>query len=196
MGYLSHPSYAAWKFNKRRIKEIVDNLVPNLPAAAAALNADCLIVHGTSGTWLAGLLVVLQDLPVVLVRKARENSHGYNVEGNGNVNVSRGIVVDDSVCTGDTIRRIADTLEEHQAGLEVVGVATYLDYGSGDVKVHDTYVPIRFNGVDFPITKAQIPPVWTDDPYLPSIDMRSVSWPEMARASEVLDRMAQRLATL
>lgn len=182
MGYLSHPGYAAWKFDKRRIKEIVDNLVPNLPAAAAALNADCLIVHGTSGTWLAGLLVVLQDLPVVLVRKARENSHGYNVEGNGNVNVSRGIVIDDTVCSGDTIRRIAYTLEEHHpAGLEVVGVATYLDCCFGDVRVHDESVPIRFNGVDFPSTKAQIPPVWTDDPYLPSIDMRSVSWRGPAR---------------
>lgn len=155
MGTIYHPGYAGWKFDKRHMANILDNLVPNLPQAADTLKADCLIVHGTSGVWMAGLLVMLQDLPVVLVRKPGENSHGYEVEG-PNGTFSRGIVIDDTVCSGRTINRIQHILDGQRSGLSVVGVAVYLDgYVEREVWVTSIcgpsrYVPIRRMAEDFP----------------------------------------------
>jgi adenine/guanine phosphoribosyltransferase-like PRPP-binding protein len=78
-----------------------------------------LIVSGTSGVWLGAVLTLRQDLPVVIVRKPGEDSHGGVVEGD--CYASNGVIVDDFVSSGATVDRIADALDRH-GRISVAGV--------------------------------------------------------------------------
>ena len=159
MSAVRHPGYAAWKFSRNEIRTILDKLIPGLAAAREALRADCLLVSGTSGSWLGASLVLHQELPVILVRKPSENSHGYNVEG-PNGGFERGIFIDDLVATGGTVRNVVRALDNAGTGISVVGVVVYKPDSDGDtVLVKDAYIPVRQWGWGF--TAGQ-------EPYRPS----------------------------
>ena len=112
--------YSDWKYNRKLLQQRLDMLLPTIKVAAEDTDAGCLIVSGTSGVWLGSILTMQQDLPVVLVRKPGEQSHGSMVEGD--THSKRGLVVDDFISSGATINRISAALEAWSYGLNVVGV--------------------------------------------------------------------------
>ena len=107
--------YGKWKFNKDDIEERwdrVDNTLRKLREHNIIF--DGVVVHGTSGTWLAPLLT-MKRYDVVLVRKPDEYSHGSIIEGPSGVKHSfqRLVTVDDLICSGKSIRRVRDLLANY-----------------------------------------------------------------------------------
>lgn len=117
--------YGHWKYTRSSLKAVVGATVkavhellkdPQVPVF------DGVCLSGTSGTWLGAALQLHQDwpehLPVVLVRKAKESSHGSRVEGVASV--SRLLLIDDFVSSGETALRVRDTLKDYSIGLVAV----------------------------------------------------------------------------
>jgi adenine/guanine phosphoribosyltransferase-like PRPP-binding protein len=122
-----YTGYSGWKYDRGLLRAKLGMLLPTIQLAALETDAGCLIVSGTSGVWLGAMLTMEQDLPVVLVRKDGENSHGSIVEGD--TAAKTGLVVDDFISTGATINRIARSLSSWGAGLKVVGVIEHCRTG-------------------------------------------------------------------
>lgn len=121
---MAENDYWSWKYNWSAIQKRLHRVRTGLDFLSSnGIEFDCVIVHGTSGTWLAPLLVEL-GLRVVMVRKPGENSHGKNVEcpaSNGQ-EYERGIVIDDLHASGSTIDRIINLLKEwHEKGVNSSG---------------------------------------------------------------------------
>lgn len=98
-------------------------------------NVDCIAVTGTSGLSVAMLLVHVYNvkLPILYVRKPTEQSHGRDIEliaGRGyfgDRRFAQAIFVDDCSCSGDTRRRVADSLLRKGTVLHEESI--YYDWG-------------------------------------------------------------------
>jgi len=106
-----YPGYGEWKYSKAKLEQKLYELLPTIEQFAQEVRADCLIVSGTSGVWLGAVLTLRQDLPVVIVRKPGEASHGRAVEGDCCARI--GVIVDDFIASGATVDRIANTVMDH-----------------------------------------------------------------------------------
>jgi adenine/guanine phosphoribosyltransferase-like PRPP-binding protein len=76
--------------------------------------------RGSSGAAMAFPVSVATGIPLVHVRKLREKSHGCPIEGRGTCN--RYVILDDFICSGETVNAIANKLEKACC----VGIITYL----------------------------------------------------------------------
>ena len=116
--FIPEPTYyGEWKFDHSVLKARADRLVLDLPAVMEELGADHIVVHGTSGTMIAPVLLYLMpELRVVMIRKPREHCHGNLIEGLYG-KYRRGLFLDDFVISGDTVGRVIDL---HKC--DVVGV--------------------------------------------------------------------------
>lgn len=102
--------YGNWKYQQNEMAEKVRRLMSDLPKLMVELDCDFVAVSGTSGTFIAGALVAACGLPVLMIRKPGENSHGDLIEGNSEHKYRRGIILDDFVSSGATVRRMIETL--------------------------------------------------------------------------------------
>jgi hypothetical protein len=112
--------YGEWKFDHVALKRRAEALVACLPRIMAELNADHIVVRGTSGTMMAPVLLYLMpDLKVVMLRKQSElrDSHGAKIEGTMSQPYRRGLIIDDMVASGRTVRGM---IEDHEC--DIVGV--------------------------------------------------------------------------
>lgn len=119
--------YGAWKFNRDDIQYRMKGILLLLETIKMRHNVDCILVHGSSGLWLGGMLTVAQDMPVVQVRKPNESSHGYDIEGKPGKRF-RGVFVDDFISLGSTVDRVRGLTDKH--GFEVVAV---LEHGKSEL---------------------------------------------------------------
>ena len=103
--------YSTWKYDPDLISVRLDRVLDTIKLVQErGIHFDCLIVHGTSGIWLAPLLI-MKDYPVVMVRKEGENSHGKPIEGpDTGIDYTRGVFVDDLIASGETIRMVKKLL--------------------------------------------------------------------------------------
>lgn len=136
---VEYGGYWAWKYKAGAIANmfnIVLTILRNM--RAEGIKFDCVVVHGTSGTWLAPLLIQY-GYRVVMVRKKNENSHGMIVEMAEGVEHNKGVIIDDLIASGATIQRILTVLTDFQlvhncGSFEVTGVALYNQkHHQGDV---------------------------------------------------------------
>lgn len=75
---------------------------------------QALACRGSSGMMAASVLGIALQLPVIYVRKEEEFSHGSSVESNaGYRTLERYLIVDDLICTGNTLAKIADKIENY-----------------------------------------------------------------------------------
>jgi orotate phosphoribosyltransferase-like protein len=108
----SEYGYGTWKFNADAIQKRLDRVLDAIyEIRQSGIRFDALCVTGTSGTWLAPLLI-MKGYNVVLIRKDEERSHGQKWEGAGNTEVSRLVLVDDLIRSGNTVRRVIESLKE------------------------------------------------------------------------------------
>jgi orotate phosphoribosyltransferase len=78
------------------------------------LDFDYIIMTGVSGITFGAALCYCMDKAPIVVRKTKESSHAsYMVEGYPTNRDFSAIIVDDFVCTGDTIRRIDSEIVAH-----------------------------------------------------------------------------------
>lgn len=117
--------YSPWKYDKKVVRERADDVVDAVQELRGALAFDCVVLSGTSGVWLGGILQAHaawpDELAIVLCRKDGEGSHGPLVEGGRRHGHNRAVLVDDFVSSGTTARRVLGTLAD-QAEIELVGV--------------------------------------------------------------------------
>ena len=118
--------YGAWKFNPDSIRDRMNGILARLEIIKMRHEVDCILVHGSSGLWLGGMLTVAQDLPVVQVRKPNESSHGCDIEGKPGRRF-RGVFVDDFISLGSTVDRVRELIDRD--GFEVVAV---LEHGKSE----------------------------------------------------------------
>ena len=124
--------YSAIQFNTTSLRETVQRLSLAVPKMMRDLEADAIVVTGKSGISLAFALKMLIDVPVVVVRKKGENSHGSSIEGDGFTDVQKYIVLDDFVSSGATVRQIQQDMYDRAAvcngHVVCVGVLEYHNY--------------------------------------------------------------------
>lgn len=101
----STTGYAGWKFDKTTFRNRINRLAADLPGLMKQLDADFIVVRGTSGSYAAAALQMLIDVPMMLLRKRGEQSHGQPAEC-GTVHHHRGLILDDLIGGGDTVRGI------------------------------------------------------------------------------------------
>lgn len=133
-------SYTDWKYTKggiaARLKLAKERLKP-----WAAKGVKHAAVQGTSGIWLAPGLISA-GYKVLLVRKPGEGSHGFQVEPYQDIcgNSYPVVIVDDFVSSGQTVRRMVESLTNnsphHVVGIVIhdpscIDMDVHLDTGSG-----------------------------------------------------------------
>lgn len=139
-GYMG---YSAWKYHPDLISERLNRVLDTIRLVQErGIHFDCLIVHGTSGIWLAPLLV-MEGYPVVMVRKKSENSHGESIEGpDTGIDYTRGVFVDDLIASGNTVRRVKELLEDENTKNRLQMVAIILHDQSFHPNQEEQGIPI------------------------------------------------------
>jgi orotate phosphoribosyltransferase-like protein len=131
--------YSTWKFDALTIRDRLSNVRIAIDRLQkSGIKFDAFAVHGTSGTWLAPLLI-MEGYAVVMIRKKGEQAHGSRIEGPSGIDIKRLVIIDDFICTGRTIRRIIETA--HQQGpMSVVAIILH----DADRRQNDSfdYIPI------------------------------------------------------
>lgn len=111
------------------------NTINEAFAALAAFNEhrpfDSIAFTGTSGAAVAYPLSFLLGKRLTCIRKEDEDSHfrvfarGKRVEGC--VNPRRYVIVDDCICSGNTVRSIEKAIKEVSPGAKLIGIYLYSD---------------------------------------------------------------------
>lgn len=128
---LTDGGYSTVMFNTAMLQETARALSTRIPEVMQEVDADCVAVTGKSGIALAFATLALVHFPIMVVRKAHEQSHGNRVEGTNGHNVQRYIVLDDFVCSGQTLRNIREAIEGYGGRhTEMVGALLYAAPGA------------------------------------------------------------------
>lgn len=89
---------------------------------------DSIAFRGMSGAVIAGALAVRLKKPLILVRKPYDVTHScFQVEGNKAVR--RYLIVDDFICSGETVGAIKKAIESFAPEAECIGVFQFQDGG-------------------------------------------------------------------
>lgn len=116
-------SYTRYKFNRNTLAHVTSEGFTKLREVMKLHGADAVALTGSSGVCLMGLLIQA-GIPVVHVRKPGEDSHGSNVEfSHGQVSGQRVVFLDDFIDSGNTVRRVADMLDDYSSAQLVAMVA-------------------------------------------------------------------------
>jgi len=133
------------------LKRICEEILPALKTMLEVLRADSVMVRGNSGLSVAYVLHVLApELRFIVARKPHEqrNSHGRMFEPMSDecINVESYIVLDDTICTGDTLKKIhKDVNDECRDAPIMVGVMLY--GGAGPFVRHRLAAAISYDPV-------------------------------------------------
>ena len=106
--------------HKARTKAIIKSVCHLRPMAHTF---DSIVCCGTSGLLVAPQIAEILDKPIVVVRKDQKCYSDFFVEG---VAPNRYIIVDDFICTGNTIRYIMDSISEDSPSSRCYGVYCYM----------------------------------------------------------------------
>lgn len=118
-----------------------------LPMLMGKYGAAAVVVSGNSGISIGHAALMLIDFPLVLVRKNTENSHGSPIEGPKGLIFYRYIILDDFVGTGDTVRRIVDTISARDPIATPVCVLQYTQNGGHGRLEYSSAGPIPVLGI-------------------------------------------------
>lgn len=120
-------SYGRWAFNPATAKATINDCLPRLLDFMKTVDADAIAVIGKSGEAFAHMAQMVGDgVPYVVFRKPGVSSHGASVEGAGAYH--RFVIVDDFVCSGETVRRLMLRIADENC--ETAGIAVYSEWRS------------------------------------------------------------------
>lgn len=122
--------YSQHQFNHGSLRATARRVAETLPKLLARYDAQAVVVTGKSGMSVAFATMMLADIPLIVVRKRGENSHGEMIEGVIDVEVRRYIILDDFVSSGTTVRTVVRDIDDYcrvqrYARPEPVAVACY-----------------------------------------------------------------------
>lgn len=119
-----HAGYLGDVIRKDRVQPLVKNLVELVSDVDFEAFAFC----GMSGALIAPLLSYKMKKELLLVRKPSDTTHSiYLVEGN--LSVSKVIIVDDCVDSGKTVTRIVARIRSYTQMTDPAGLLLYSHYG-------------------------------------------------------------------
>jgi orotate phosphoribosyltransferase len=134
-------SYSGVGIHTNGFRTRVNHVAQDLPTFMKMVEADTVVVTGTSGLCMAFALRMIADIPFVFIRKHGENAHSDRLSAIGNtvIKARRYVVLDDFVATGATVRTIVTTLPE----ATMVGIMCYNRRGAFFVRHSATFnVPL------------------------------------------------------
>jgi orotate phosphoribosyltransferase-like protein len=111
--YLHHTQEA------QQLKGLIDEIAPKIVKLRAKLKFDTMAFRGFSGASVAYPLSYVTGIPVLLVRKTDTNghliddSHGFVLESDRNIDINKYIIIDDFIFSGNTCREIVKTIDRH-----------------------------------------------------------------------------------
>ena len=97
-------------FDNKKRKQMVDDLCRRIKQSN--VNPDFILVTGLSGCLIAPAVADLLKIQFVVVRNTMMCHSNYKVEGY-RADLYRGIIVDDLVEQGNTVRHMWETLNKH-----------------------------------------------------------------------------------
>lgn len=110
---LNDGGYSSGQYTPTRLREMAANIAERLPTIMEETGANAVVVSGKSGVSLAFATSILIDFPIVVVRKRGENSHGNMIEGETGRIMTRYLILDDFISSGDTVGRIVTLINEY-----------------------------------------------------------------------------------
>lgn len=110
------------------VQRVHDAIVEHFGEPGPEGKWDAIAFRGTSGSAAAFPLAAIHGWPLVHVRKPGASAH--NSDSEGIVGVSRFLIVDDFISSGDTIRRIVHDLRKKENSLlwpdpKIVGIVLF-----------------------------------------------------------------------
>jgi hypothetical protein len=112
---IGHAGYKEAMFKQDRYRQTLKRLAATLPDLMKEEGCDFIAVRGSSGIAFGFALQFLIDVKVVMVRKEDERSHGCKVEGPYG-RLHRYLILDDLVCSGETVRAIVTAIDNEARG--------------------------------------------------------------------------------
>lgn len=109
---LDSGGYSSHMYHPLTLREYAVDLSHSLPALMAKHNADTIVVTGKSGMALAFATMMLMPFNLCVVRKRGDGSHGNRIEGPSGHRVSRYVILDDFISSGNTVETIRAELIE------------------------------------------------------------------------------------
>jgi orotate phosphoribosyltransferase len=117
-----HPSYKRGMFDRREFLRVLDLLEYEVPRKMHEWKAEAVAVTGTSGVAIAWGLLARIDFPIIHIRKRGESSHGSMIEAPNNMRRPRQyLILDDFVCTGESVSKIIRELEPYAKCVGFIG---------------------------------------------------------------------------
>lgn len=89
-----------------------DKVIESIYNAVKKVDADHVVVTGSSGLIAAVLLNEKYGVPFVFVRKQRSAHSAYKVEG-FDLSYKKGVILDDLIASGDTVFRVLSEYKSH-----------------------------------------------------------------------------------
>jgi orotate phosphoribosyltransferase len=117
--YHRHRSH--WRYSTNRgdlddLKTTVDETVKMLRSKRRSKPFDSIVVTGLSGLLVGAPTALRLKVPLVVIRKAKENFHGGSVAVNRNKIGSRWLFLDDFSSTGATEKRVQKVVYDYISG--------------------------------------------------------------------------------
>ncbi|NDB60499.1 phosphoribosyltransferase [bacterium] len=131
--YIQGCSHTSLVLNHKNRNKIIIDAVCKLRKIKDSF--DSIACSGTSGLMVVPQIAELLDKHIVIVRKNDERSYSdFRIEG---VSPFRYIIIDDLICSGNTIRHIKRSIKEEHSRSSCIGVYCYLpsecSYGPNDL---------------------------------------------------------------
>lgn len=124
---LDHSYYLHEIFNPMNLGKLVDKVHKDLINIDCKHHFDIIAFSGNSGAGVCYPLSAIYSWDILCVRKEHESSHGCILEG-PNKETKSYIIVDDLIASGETVKRIRDTIDTYRLSedrITYIGVYTY-----------------------------------------------------------------------
>ena len=106
-------SYHSHLVSPRELKKTVDKVAKAVNKIHAKGKLSHILCTGISGQAISWPVSYVTKIPVVIVRKPRESTHGNEVEGEGVL--KNFIIIDDFISEGTTVKRLIKVMKAQES---------------------------------------------------------------------------------
>jgi orotate phosphoribosyltransferase-like protein len=126
---MAHTSYLHAAFDKRFRKNTIDYVCKKLEG----IECDSIAFCGMSGALIAPIIAYRTGKNIILVRKAKDDSHScFSIEASS-TRCKKYVIIDDLIATGSTIKHIIRKMSSHNTFEKSVCVGVILYNGRGSL---------------------------------------------------------------
>lgn len=117
----------------KKLQEVIRESSATIAELKKKLKFHAIAFSGSSGGCVAFHAAIEHNIPLIYVRKPEEKSHGHHVESNFTGNIKKYLIVDDFICSGDTVKRILKDVQQYAYTRgayipECVGVFCFVEF--------------------------------------------------------------------